>query len=74
MSYRRAWLLVEELNDLFERPLVEKWFGGKARGGAKLTPTGEKILQTYDVVVERAEHATRDLLADLSSSVPQRKR
>ena len=73
MSYRRAWLLVDELNGLFENSLVEKWFGGKARGGAKLTSTGQELLQTYDAVVERADHATRELLKGLSLRVRLRK-
>ena len=74
MSYRRAWLLVDELNGLFKRPLVEKWFGGKARGGAKLTPTGVKLLETYEAVVERADSSTRDLLNELLPSISPRKR
>jgi molybdate transport system regulatory protein len=74
MSYRRAWLLVEELNGLFEHALVEKWLGGKARGGAKLTPSGENLLKAYDAVVERAKRATRGLLDDLWTDVRQPKR
>jgi molybdate transport system regulatory protein len=74
MSYRRAWLLVDELNGLFDRPVVMKWFGGKSRGGAKLTPTGEKLLRTYDAIVERSNRASRSLLNDLARSVRLRKR
>ena len=44
MSYRRAWLLVDEMNKLFAEPLVAKWQGGKSRGGASLTPFGEKLV------------------------------
>ena len=39
MSYRRAWLLVDDLNAAFRRPVVVKWMGGSSRGGAKLAPT-----------------------------------
>src|SRR3954463_11337953 len=34
MSYNRAWLLVQGMNDLFSGPLVASIRGGKAAGGA----------------------------------------
>ena len=33
MSYRRAWLLVDEINHIFREPLVEKQMGGTGGGG-----------------------------------------
>src|SRR6516162_9403017 len=42
MSYRRAWLLVDALNRLFETPVVETKHGGSAGGGAELTPFGHQ--------------------------------
>jgi molybdate transport system regulatory protein len=66
MSYRRAWLLVDDLNASFRRPVVEKWMGGSSRGGAKLTPTGEKLVASYDAVVARADRASRALLDALA--------
>ncbi len=65
MSYRRAWLLVQELNTLFSRPLVAKWLGGKSRGGATLTPDGEKLVSAYEMLVKRAAETNRALLADI---------
>ena len=47
MSYKRAWLLVEGMNACFKSPLVETRRGGLARGGAVLTPDGEKVLACY---------------------------
>lgn len=47
MSYKRAWLLVESMNACFENPLVETSRGGQTRGGATLTPEGEKVLACY---------------------------
>ena len=47
MSYKRAWLLVETMNACFKAPLVETKRGGRARGGASLTPTGEMVLACY---------------------------
>lgn len=47
MSYRRAWLLVDDLNRGFGFDLVTTSMGGAAGGGAALTPDGEKVLAAY---------------------------
>lgn len=47
MSYRRAWLLVSDLNRMFELPSVESQRGGQKGGGAVLTPFGEALLQRF---------------------------
>jgi molybdate transport system regulatory protein len=47
MSYRRAWLLVHTMNECFASPLVEAAKGGRAGGGAQLTPTGWEVLARY---------------------------
>jgi molybdate transport system regulatory protein len=47
MSYRRAWLLVEEMNKLFEQPVVSAHPGGAKGGGAALTPMGVEIIRLY---------------------------
>jgi molybdate transport system regulatory protein len=47
MSYKRAWQLVEELNHLFDTPLVEASKGGSGGGGAALTRRGEDVLARY---------------------------
>ena len=67
MSYRRAWLLVDELNGAFRQPVVVKWMGGSSRGGAALTPTGEKLVESYELLVARADSANRPLLDELES-------
>lgn len=66
MSYRRAWLLVDELNTVFRQPVVAKWMGGSSRGGATLTQIGEKLVSSYDAVVKQADSANRALLDELS--------
>ena len=73
MSYKRAWLLVETMNACFKSPLVEASRGGRARGGATLTPEGERVLDCYrrmEALTGRAiakELATlRSLLRDTS--------
>jgi molybdate transport system regulatory protein len=47
MSYRRAWLLVDELNHLFSVPLVTARQGGLKGGGAALTDAGRRIVALY---------------------------
>jgi molybdate transport system regulatory protein len=47
MSYRRAWLLVDTMNRMFEAPLVETAHGGPRGGGAKLTEAGRATLALY---------------------------
>jgi molybdate transport system regulatory protein len=47
MSYRRAWLLVDEMNHAFAGPLVEAHLGGAGGGGAKVTQLGLEALQRY---------------------------
>ena len=47
MSYRRAWLLVNSMNQNFSKPLVSLTTGGKGGGGALLPNQGEKVLSLY---------------------------
>lgn len=47
MSYRRGWLLIDELNSMFGGLLVETSAGGSGGGGAKVTSLGLKIIKLY---------------------------
>ena len=47
MSYKRAWLLVDEMNTMFAGSLVDAAKGGAGGGGATLTPLGERVLGAY---------------------------
>lgn len=57
MSYRRAWLLVDELNRMFRQPLVEAQPGGSKGGGAHLTPLGREVVAHYRAVESKAMKA-----------------
>ena len=61
MSYMRAWTLVKTMNAAFRAPLVEKERGGAAQGGAHLTEVGQKVLQLYRRIEEKAARATEPL-------------
>jgi molybdate transport system regulatory protein len=64
MAYRRAWLLVDELNGLFRHPVATAQTGGGHGGGAKLTPFGHRLVRAYRII-ERKAHAA--LAAELSA-------
>jgi hypothetical protein len=54
MSYRRAWLLVDEINKLLSEPAVTAESGGAGGGGrAILMPAGRKIIQHYHSIEGR---------------------
>ena len=57
MSYRRAWLLVEEVNQTLRRPAVAAETGGRKGGGAVLTPIGERVIALYRAIETNARTA-----------------
>jgi molybdate transport system regulatory protein len=57
MSYRRAWLLADELNKLFGQRLVEPQHGGAKGGGARVTDEGTAMLEGYRRIEAAAERA-----------------
>ena len=57
MSYRRAWLLLKALSGTFGEALVTTSTGGKAGGGARLTPLGRKVVLQYRALEKAATKA-----------------
>lgn len=55
MSYRRAWMLIDEMNNALSSPAVNTAAGGSRGGGTALTPVGEEIVKHYRAI----EHAAR---------------
>jgi molybdate transport system regulatory protein len=47
MSYRRAWLLLDELNHALRRPAVDSAKGGASGGGSAITATGLELIALY---------------------------
>ena len=47
MSYRRAWLLVDDLNQTFATPVLVTREGGAGGGGAVLTAFGAELILRY---------------------------
>lgn len=54
MSYRRTWLLVDEMNRCFAEKIVETRTGGGHDRGARVTPFGLDILAAYRSLEEEA--------------------
>jgi|HubBroStandDraft_5_1064220.scaffolds.fasta_scaffold148385_2 molybdate transport system regulatory protein len=50
MPYKRAWELVSQLNSNFEEPLVSSQIGGRAGGGAALTPRAKQLVRLYRAI------------------------
>ena len=57
MSYRRTWLLVDEMNRCFAERVVETLAGGGRERGARLTETGRVVLEAYRAVEGEAARA-----------------
>jgi molybdate transport system regulatory protein len=47
MSYKAAWDLIDKLNNISERPVVETATGGRNGGGTKLSDYGRGLLTLY---------------------------
>jgi molybdate transport system regulatory protein len=57
MSYRRAWMLIDELNAALKKPAVHSLKGGEHGGGSELTPAGEALIDVYRRIELRAAKA-----------------
>jgi len=69
MSYRRAWLLVDDLNHCFREPLVAAQVGGVKGGGASLTHFGRAVVEHYRAIEKAAETAGAAHVGALTASL-----
>ncbi len=74
MSYRRAWLLVDDTNRCFRDPVVATRPGGAQGGGAVLTSFGLDLIRHYRAIEAQAMAATKPQLKALALSLRQRGR
>lgn len=54
MSYKTAWEAIDSINNLCPTLVVKKEIGGIGGGGAILTPYGENLINTYNIL--KSEH------------------
>jgi molybdate transport system regulatory protein len=66
MSYRQAWLLVDELNHMFREPVIVAQTGGGGGGGTIVTETGNDIVRLYREMERRAYGASTAEIRSLS--------
>ena len=69
MSYRRAWMLIDNLNRTFRGPVVTARPGGKRGGGARLTPFGRMLVTRYRAIERRSQTAAARELAALQRAL-----
>jgi molybdate transport system regulatory protein len=75
MSYKRAWSLVQALNEGFGAPLVEASRGGKEQG-ASLSAAGREVLERYRGMQDATRRAVArdvDALSALHSDMSKQK-
>lgn len=68
MSYKRAWLLLDSINQAFETPAVTAAIGGQHGGGARLTDFGRDLLARYRRMEARTGAEFADDLAAVEAA------
>jgi molybdate transport system regulatory protein len=69
MSYRRAWLLLADLNMSFDQPVANTSVGGRGGGGAVLTPFGVRLVAGFRKLDSRLRPLADRCLRDLGKQV-----
>ena len=73
MSYRRAWILIDELNGSLASAAVESAIGGEHGGGSTLTALGAELIGVYRRIEATATRAcAKDLARLLELATPAR--
>ena len=65
MSYRRAWLLMDELNHMFGRDVIETAAGGSGGGGAHVTAFGMHVIQVFRALEKDVDALTQKRIGAL---------
>lgn len=65
MSYRRAWLLLDEVNRSLRKPATASAQGGQHGGGSVVTPEGEALIRTYRDLERQAERSCAEQIRQL---------
>ena len=69
MSYRRAWMLADEVNTMFDEPVLETQHGGAGGGFARLTSFGHALVGHYRMIEAHNISAFRKQLTTLERGV-----
>ena len=74
MSYRRAWLLIDDMNQCFNEAVTTARPGGSQGGGAELTPFGKQLIRSYRAIETAASGAAKAWLGDLEGALKPAKK
>lgn len=66
LSYRRAWLLLDDINRSFDEPAVLTVTGGRRGGGAQLTSFGRQLIDGYRALERAIEKQAASSLARIA--------
>ncbi|MFN3850238.1 MAG: winged helix-turn-helix domain-containing protein [Spirosomataceae bacterium] len=66
MSYKKAWGLVNSMNEQSAKPLVLTQTGGEKGGGATITEEAQRLIDTYKVIQERFKKFLSDETSNLN--------
>jgi len=72
LSYRRAWLLLNDINRSFGEPVTLAKMGGHLRGGMTLTPVGKEIIRCYRMAAREIESVVRSKLQSIADKAVMR--
>src|SRR5579871_5812079 len=72
MSYRRAWLLVQDIEAVMGAPVVAGETGGAKGGGTSLTALGRAVVAKYRIIEKRASRSVAAELRLLSQMAKTR--
>ncbi|MEQ5835052.1 winged helix-turn-helix domain-containing protein [Marinobacter sp. NFXS9] len=71
LSYKKAWQLINTMNEHFAEPVITTVSGGSQRGGAELTDFGRQVLAQYRALQAKlANEATVETEALLGMLAP----
>lgn len=65
MSYKKAWDLINSVNEAAKETVVTKTIGGKKGGGTSVTPYGKKLITVFDTINQNCWDFLDKQLAEL---------
>jgi molybdate transport system regulatory protein len=74
MSYRRAWLLIDDMNRCFNHAVVSAKPGGSQGGGSTVTKFGADLIRQYRAIEAAALRAAKSHLGPLETALRDTKK
>jgi len=69
MSYRTAWENINQMEDAYGQPLVDRQTGGSGGGGCSLTPQAHRLLAAFLAFTDRLEETRDQLFAEMLEEI-----